>query len=201
MSAADKPDDWLALGEDWRAQPGSTIDVDALRAEVRRRGRRLRWAMAHDFAGFALAMGLCLWVLLSGRAGLTPAVVIGLMGVLGGFQGWSLWSRRRQMGDSGLDARAMVDLEIARARTSLRYWRVSIWLSVAIWLALYVLAMLGVWATDANADAETAHGLAGALIGAGSVGIGFAVWAWWLGRRTRARLLRLHGLRDEMRDR
>ena len=34
-----------------------------------------------------------------------------------------------------------------------------------------------------------------------AVCIGFAVWAWWRGRRTRARLARLHGLQDELRDR
>jgi hypothetical protein len=95
----------------------------------------------------------------------------------------------------------MVDLEIARARTSLRYWRVSIWLSVAIWLALYALAMLGAWGGDANAGVVPADKLAGSLVGAGSVGIGFAAWAWWRGRRPRARLVRLHGLRDELRDR
>lgn len=203
MNGDDKHDDWLALGEDWRAQPGSGVDVDALRAEVRRRGRRLRWAMAHDFAGFAIAMGACVWALQSGRAGLMSAVVVGMMVVLVGFQAWSLWSRRRQVGDSGLDARALVDLEIARGQTSLRYWRVSIWLSVAIWLGLYGLAMLGAWVADANADADavTADKWAGILAGAGSVGIGFAIYAWWLGCRTVARLQRLRQLRDEMRDR
>ena len=201
MNAPDKPDDWLALGEDWRAQPGSAIDVDALRNEVRRRGCRLRWALVNELVAFAMAMGLCLWVLLSGRAGLAPAVVIGLMVLLAGFQAWSLWIRRRQVGDSDLDARAMVDLEIARARTSLRYWRVSIWLSVAIWLALYALAMLGAWGGDASAGVVPADKLAGGLVGAGSVGVGFAAWAWWRGRRTRARLVRLHRLQDELRDR
>ena len=201
MNSPDPHDDWLALGEDWRAQAGSSVDVDALRNEVRRRGRRLRWALVNELVGFAMAMGLCLWVLLSGRAGLAPAVVIGLMVVLAAFQAWALWIRRRQIGDSGLDARAMVDLEIARARTSLRYWRVSIWLSVAIWFALYALAMLGVSVSDTNPDIVSADKLVGSLVGAGSVCIAFGAWAWWRGRRTRARLARLHGLQDELRDR
>ena len=200
MNAADKPDDWLALGEDWRAQQGSTLDIDALRAEVRRRGRRLRWALISELFGFALAMALGVWVLMSEPAGVASAVIIGLLVIVTGFQGWSLWIRRRQVGDSGLDASAMVDLEIDRASTSLRYWRVSIWLSVAMWLALYAVAMLGARVANGNADGVTDK-LAGGLVGAGSVGIGFAVWAWWLGRRTRARLLRLRALRDEMRDR
>ena len=201
MNAPDKPDDWLALGEDWRAQPAGTIDVDALRDEVRRRGRRLRWALVSELFGFALAMAVGVWVLRSEPAAMAPAVIIGLLLVLAGFQAWSLWIRRRQVRDSGVDARAMVDLEIARARTSLRYWRVSIWLSVAIWLALYALAMLGAWVADGSADVVLADKLAGSLVGAGSIGIVFAVWAWWFGRRTRARLLRLLGLRDELRDR
>lgn len=201
MNAPDKPDDWLALGDDWRAQATGTVDVDALRAEVRRRGRRLRWALVSELFGFALALAVGVWALRSDPAGIAPAVVIGLLLILAGFQGWSLWIRRRQVSDSGLDARAMVELEIDRARTSLRYWRVSIWLSMAMWLALYAVATLGVWVADANADAVTADKWAGILIGAGSVGIGFAVWAWWRGRRTSARLVRLRGLRDELRDR
>jgi hypothetical protein len=51
-----------------------------------------------------------------------------------------------------------------------------------------------------NADVVLADKLAGGLVGAGSMGIGFAVWAWWRGRRTVARLVRLRGLRDELRD-
>ena len=201
MNAADKHDDWLALGDDWRAQATGTVDVEALRDEVRRRGRRLRWAILHELAGFAIAMGLWAWVLVTDRAGIPVTVVIGLLVILVGFQGWSLWIRRRQVSDSGLDAKAMVDLEIARARTSLRYWRVSIWLSVAMWLMLYAAAMLGIGMVGTPADAISADKWAGILVGAGSVGIGFGIWAWWLGRRTSARLLRLRGLRDELSDR
>ena len=201
MNAADKHDDWEALGDDWRAQSMGTVDVDALRDEVRRRGRRLRCALISELFGFALAMAVGVWVLRSEPAGMAPAVIIGLLVVLACFQGWSLWIRRRQVRDSGLDARAMVDLEIGRARTSLRYWRVSIWLSMAMWLALYAVAMLGAWVADANADAVLTHKLARSVVAAGSIGIGFAVWAWWLGRRTSARLARLRGLRDELRDR
>ena len=199
MNAPDKHDDWLALGDDWRAQATGTVDVDDLRAEVRRRGRRLRWALVSELLGFALAMAVGVWVLRSDPAGIAPAVIIGLLVILAGFQGWSLWIRRRQVGDSGLDARAMVDLEIDRARTSLRYWRVSIWLSMAMWLALYAVAMLGGWV--AGVDAVSADKWTRSLVAAGSFGIGFAVWAWWLGRRTTARLARLRGLRDELRDR
>ena len=201
MNAADKHDDWAALGDDWRAQATGTIDVEVLRDEVRRRGRRLRWALLHELAGYALAMALGLWVLLSERGGIPAALIIGLLVILTGFQGWSLWIRRRQISDRGLDVRAMIDLEIARARTSLRYWRVSIWLSVAMWLAIYAVAMLGGGITDTQADAVSAEKWAGSLIGAGSVGIGFGIWAWWLGRRTHARLVRLQGLHDELRDR
>jgi len=121
------------------------------------------------------------------------------MVILFGFQCWSLWSWRRQVSDSGLDAMAMVELEIERSRISLRYWRVSIWLAVAMWVALYALAMLGVSASGADTGDVVARKLVHALGAVGLVGIGFALWAWWSGRRTRAHLAKMLALRDEMR--
>lgn len=200
MSAPDRHDEWQALGDDWRAQATRTVDVEALRDEVRRRGRRLRWALISEVFGFALALAMGVWALRSDPGGMAPAVIIALLLIVAGFQGWSLWIRRRQVNDSGLDATAMVDLEIDRAQTSLRYWRVSIWLSVAMLLALYAAAMLGGWESDANANAVMADKWTRSLVAVGSIGIGFAVWAWWLGRRTTARLARLRWLRDELAD-
>lgn len=197
MTGQDKHDDWAVLGNDWREQAVSAVDVEALRDEVRQRGRRLRWALLNDLVGFALAMGLGVWALVSGRAGAASALIIGLLVIVLGFQGWSLWIRRRQVSDSGLGALAMVELEIARARTSLLYWRVSIWVAMAMLLALYAFAML---APMALTDGVTLREVGSSLVAVGLICMGSGVWAWWLGRRTQTRLVRLRRLRDEMRE-
>ncbi len=196
MTGQEPQDDWAALGNDWREQAVSAVDVEALRDEVRRRGRRLRLALLNDLVGFALAMGLGVWALGSGRAGSASALIICLLVIVCGFQGWSLWIRRRQVSDSGLGALAMVELEIARARTSLLYWRVSIWVALAMVLALYAFAIL---APVAPTDDLTMRGIVPSMVAVGLVCIGSGVWAWWLGRRTQARLVRLRRLQDEMR--
>ncbi len=199
MNGLDKHDDWQALGDDWCRQATSAIDIDVLRQEVRKRGRRLRWALVNDLFGFAFAVGLSVWVMLTGRAGLPHAVIIALVVTLCGFQGWSLWIRRRQVSDSGLDAIAMVELEIARARTSLRYWRVSIWLAVAMWLGLYAYAVVSGFTLPVGSGVTDARKLFLGLWAGAATGVCFALWAWWLGRRTQARLARMLWLREELR--
>lgn len=195
----DLPGDWQALGEDWRAQAISAIDIDALRREVHKRGRRLRWALANDLLGFAATIGLSLWAMLTGRAGLPHAVIITLIVTLCGFQAWSLWIRRRLVGDSGLSAAAMVELEIARARSSLHYWRVSIWLGVAIWLGLYAFVLQDGFPLSLDHGVIVARKIIVSLGVAATTGLGFALWAWWLGGRTRKRLKRMLSLREALR--
>ena len=189
-------DDWQRLGEDWRTQPTIAVDIDALRAEVRKRGRRLRVALVNEVIGFALTAALCLWVLASPQRLVAPGLIVGLLVAVFGFQCWSLWIRHQQVRDSGLDATAMVDLEIARARTSLRYWRVSVWLALAMWMALYLFTMLGgAWEAGDVVVRKLFH----SLWAVGLVGVGSAFWAWGWGHRTRTRLARMLRLRDELR--
>lgn len=194
--------DWQSLGDEWRGQTVSRVDVNALRAEVDRRGRRLRWAMVNEVVMCIAALALCLWTLRHpGQAGIAPAVVIGAMLVLVGFQCWSLWIRRRQLGDSGLDAGAMVALEIARARTSLRYWQMSTWVALGLWGGLYAVAMLDIISPEFR-DPRPVYPLGkwiGALGASAVVLLASALWAWWLGRRNRARLARLSRLQAEIR--
>lgn len=194
--------DWQSLGDEWRGQAVGKVDVEALRTEANRRGGRLRWAMLNEVVMCMVALALCAWALRHpARTGLAPTMVIGAMLVLVGFQAWSLWIRRRQLGDSGLDAGAMVALEIERARTSLRYWRVSTWVTAGLWAGLYAAALLDITAPEFR-DPRPMHPLGtwvGAQVGGAIALLGSALWAWWLGRRNRARLARLRKLQDEMR--
>ena len=195
--------DWQSLGDEWREQTVSTLDVDALRTEVNRRGRRLRLAMINEVVMCVVALALCAWALRHpGRADIAPAMVIGAMLVLAGFQAWSLWIRRRQLGDRGLDAAAMVALEIERARTSLRYWRMSTWVTLGLWVGLYAAVLSDVMAPELLDPRPLGqfNKWVGSLVGGAFVLLASALWAWWLGRRTGARLVRLRRLQDEMRD-
>ena len=57
-------DDWQALADDWRQQPGSAIDSAALLQEVRRRGRRLTRGRREDppsWGGGPAARGRASW--------------------------------------------------------------------------------------------------------------------------------------------
>jgi len=194
----DKHDDWQALASDWRQQAGSRIDTDALMHEVRKRGRRLRWALLSEMATLAFTLALSGWVWLSPKLSHEPRLLIGALaiGVLV-FQGWALWIRRGQIHDGHLDAAALLSLDIQRTRTTLRYWRVSVWVAVAMWLALYATLWAGL-AAPVPGDVGMLRKLMHSVVATSLVGVGGAAWAWWWSRRHLRRLDRMRQLRDEL---
>lgn len=189
--------DWQSLTAQWREQPISAIDLAALRVEARSRSRRLRLALAAE----VLSTGLL--VAYIGRAMFAPELPPGARGlfvavivILLGYQAWSLWIRRRQLRDQGLDAVALLSLEIDRARTSIAYWRCGTWIGVLMVVALAAAVASMVWPhVD---DPRELERMIGGGIGAALTVVGGAVFAWWRGRHTRARIARLHALRDEL---
>ena len=56
--------DWDALGSDWREQAVPAVDVEALRAEASRQGRRLRRTLVAETAMAVLALVLLGWIAL-----------------------------------------------------------------------------------------------------------------------------------------
>lgn len=195
----DAHDDWQALAEVWRQQPGSTIDTAALLREVHRRGRRLRWTVASELATAGFVLVACAWIMLSpGWVDAPRGVIVALMAIVLGFQAWALWIRRGQVREGGLDVNAMIALDIRRTRTTLRYWRVSAWVGLAMWLGLYAVtwSMLVEPSWD---DAVMLRKLLHSVVATGFVGLGAAAWAWWWGRRNRLRLARMLRLQDELR--
>lgn len=181
-------DDWQSLADEWREQPVSRVDVDALLRGIRQRGRRLRWAVGSELVGTLAMLVIAVWAsrypIWSGSFALLMGVLIAAALV---FQGGMLWARRNQMRDIDKSVVSMVELDIARAQTTLRYWRISIWLSLTMLLVLYAMAGL---ASD--------KALLGVLLSA-FPGLGFAVWAWWRCRGIRLRLASMHRIRDELR--
>lgn len=192
---SDTAGDWQSLAAQWREQPVATIDLAALRVEARSHGRRLQLALAVEVL-FTVVL-----VAYIGRAMLAPELPGRLLGlfaavilVLLGYQAWSLWIRRRQLRGPGLDARALLSLEIDRARTSIHYWRYGIWIGVlmlaALWAAVPSMVL-------PQADDELMRVIGGWLGGALAT-VGCAAFAWWRGRHLRARIARLQALRDEL---
>lgn len=182
-------DYWQSLGDDWREQPASRVDVEALLHGIRQRGRRLRWAVGSELAGTGAMLGVAAWATRSPEwAGNFPLVAGALIAAALVFQLWSLWARRGQVRDLALDLVAMINLDIARAQTTLRYWRVSVWLSVAMLVAMLAAAVTGavherIWF---------------GLLASAVPGLGFAAWAWWRCRRIRELLTGMQQIRDEL---
>ncbi|OHE84714.1 MAG: hypothetical protein A2579_03240 [Lysobacterales bacterium RIFOXYD1_FULL_69_11] len=181
-------DDWQSLADDWREQPVSRVDVDALLRGIRQRGRRLRWAVGSELAGTLAMLAIAAWASRSPAWNGSFAVLMGvLIAAALVFQGGMLWARRNQMRDIDQNLASMVELDIARGQTTLRYWRTSIWLSLAMLLVLYAVA-----------GSASEKVLPGVFVGA-FPGLGFAVWAWWRCRGIRLRLARMRRIRDELR--
>lgn len=188
-------DHWQALALQWRGQAVDAIDVAALRNEVRRRGRYMGIYLAVEIMATLLVLAWLVWMFpaLDSDRG-SALLMVALGGVLVFWQGWSVWIRRRQLSGHGLDVGGMLELEIERARTSIRYWRGGMWYGMALWVLLVGSTVIG-----DRAD--------GVLLGAISPGviavnaatmIGCGIFAWWLGRRNRNRIRILQGLQSQL---
>lgn len=200
VGATDPRDpDWQSLGNDWREKTNDRVDLAAMIADVRRRGRRLRLARMAELIASLIAIGLCGWAALwPETSGLPRGVpIVGIVLVLG-CQGWSLWIRRRQGRDSGLDARALLALEQERIATSRRYWRFNIWVALLIWIGLAALVLIGTSPSAGGAAPSFARPALISLLFNLPVVLGFALYAGWSTRRNDARLMRLRRLREEL---
>lgn len=190
---------WGALAADWRAQPTAAIDVDALRRDVTWHRRRIRAWLVLEILLTMVAIGVCAWATFGTDPPLfSPSTFAGTVALLLGFQGWSLWIRRRQIRDTGLDVRALLALERDRVATSLLYWRVNTWLAVTLWAALFGLLLAGELAPDAIELPMTPRQAGLSLAINAPFLLGLAGFAWWWCRRSRSRLARVQALQDQL---
>lgn len=192
--------DWSALAADWRTQPLMAIDPDVLRRDVVRRGRWLRAWLALEIMLSVVALGLCAWATWWVQPSLfSPPALLAVAASVIGFQGWSLWIRRRQIRDIGLDARALLALERERIDTSIHYWRVNAWVMAVLWVALFGLLMAAAaMPVGAEGVPLTAGQAALALAINAPLVVAVAVLAWWLCRRGRERRERVVALQAEL---
>jgi hypothetical protein len=193
---SDRNGDWSALAADWQRQATPVLDIEALRREVDRRGRTLRYMVWLEIGFTLLVLGACAMIVLSPHSERSEAILFGAMAVfLLVYQTGIVWMRRRDLANTGRDARSLVDLEIRRAGTVLLYWRWGMWAGLALWVVLYGFFMAGVlqgWPSPRLA------GLAGGLLVNVVVFPAVGVYAWWRCRQARARLARFHALREQL---
>lgn len=153
--------DWDSLGSEWREQIVPAVDVEALREEATRQGRRLRWTLVAETALAALATLMLGWIAL--REGALPAERW-LFGALAlsmiPYQGYVLWRRRHDWSEAGLDAEALVELELRRCAGTEHYWRFGMWSVLVFWVLIFAMLMAGL---HGDWPIEQVSGLVGAL--------------------------------------
>lgn len=188
--------DWDALSADWREQAVPAIDVEALRAEATRQGRRLRWVLVLE-TGFAILMVVALaWLAWRDPSPVHAWLFGGIAAFLVPYQAYMLWLRRREWSEAGLDAEALVEVELRRCDTTEHYWRVGMWAALALWGVVYGLMLAGLrggWAMGEVA------GLVGATLGNVIMLPLIGVYGLWRCRDARLRRRRLLVLRRQLR--
>ncbi|UHQ22956.1 hypothetical protein LVB77_20285 [Lysobacter sp. 5GHs7-4] len=186
--------DWAALGDEWRAQPDAGIDVERLRADVRKRGRSLRRALLGEVLLTLAILAALVWLIVQTETG-DPmrTILVAMIPISIGFQLWSLWLRRRQLRDDGLDVAAMLELEIGRVNASLRYWRHGTWSALLLMLAVFAFALV-------DAQPKQIGGLVGGAVGGGLGALFSAAMGWFKHRSGRRRLAYLRELQAQLRD-
>lgn len=195
MMGADK--DWSSLASDWQQQEAPRIDIDALRREVERRGRSLRRVVWMEVGFTMLVVLACATIALSPSSDRFEAILFGLLALsLLVYQALMVRLRRGDLADTGRDALSLVERELRRAGTVLRYWRWGMWTALAMWLLLYGYFMAGVYLAW---EGPRLGGLAGGL------GVNVLVfplmgaYGCWRCRQARARIARFTALREQLR--
>ncbi len=188
--------EWQDMAQDWQQQPSPTLDIEALRHEVERRGRSIRRVVWLEVGSTLLVLAICLFIAFA--PGSDPAETM-VFGALGGglvvYQALMVWLRSCDFASAGRDALSLVDLEIRRARTVLRYWRWGMWTALGMWLALYAYFLAGV---HYHWEGLRLTGLAAGL----AVNIAtfplMGLYGWWRCGQASARLARFRRLREQL---
>jgi hypothetical protein len=189
--------DWQALSDTWRNQTTPSIDLDALRREVGKQGRYLRRMLALEVGTTVLMVAFFAWALMRPENTLFERLLFGVgSAVMILYQGYVLWIRRRELSDTGLDAQALLDLEIRRANTTHRYWRVGMWLGLALWLVIYAALMVGL---QQGWDKSQVAGLAGGLAANVLVFPLAGIFGHWRCRQATQRRVRYQQLLEQLR--
>jgi hypothetical protein len=193
----DRDQDWKALAADWQQQDTPTIDVEAIRDEAERRSRGLRRTIVVELGFALLVIVACALIALSPRSDGVETTMFAAMGVfLVVYQALMIWIRRRDLARAGSDALSLVEREIQRAQTVLRYWRWGMWSALALWLAIYALMLHGM---ASDWPLQRVSGLVGGTGVNVFVFPAMGLYGWWRSAQARGRLVRFGALREQLR--
>lgn len=187
---------WDALDTLWRSQTVAPPDLDRLQREARARGWRLRAVVAIEWLALLVVTAM-VGRFFANRPDwqAVDSVLVTLYAAAVAFTLWTAHNRRGLWQDRALAPGALVVREIARARASLRFWRMN---SRVTGLMFMVLA--------AAAFAQTAGVLAppgrGSWLTAASINLPLVIVSLALHRRRsrtlNARLERLQALAEQL---
>lgn len=193
----DRNQDWTALAADWQRQDTPVIDVEAIRDEAERRSRVIRRVIGLEVGCSVLVVIACVLIAASPLSSRFDTLLFSGMALfLAAYQALMMWIRRRDLVSAGSDARSLVDREIERAGTVLRYWRWGLWAGLLLWLLMYGLLMLGLAAGWPLSRLQVL--MAGTAVNVLSFPA-IAAYGWWRCSQARARLRRFAALRDQLR--
>ncbi|GAB2489027.1 hypothetical protein [Arenimonas alkanexedens] len=189
--------DWSALAADWQQQETPAIDIEAIREEAEQRSRGLRRTIRMEIGFALLVIVVCALIAMSPRSDRVETLMFaGLAAFLTVYQGLMVWIRRRDLAQAGNGALALVERELQRASTVLRYWRWGMWCSLALWAGIYALMLYGMAAGWPSARIS-------GILGATTVNIVFlpamGLFGWWRCSQARARQVRFRALREQLR--
>ncbi|MDX5409262.1 MAG: hypothetical protein LPJ94_03455 [Thauera sp.] len=189
--------DWDSLGSAWREQDVPAVDIEALRTEAARQGRRLRRTLVAETLLAAFVVVFLAWIALRRDAVPMETWLFGGVALLMiPYQAYVLWRRRHDWSESGLDAGGLLDLELRRCDGTEHYWRFGLWSALGLWLVVYGVLLAGIqgdWPRPQVAGlvgATTANVVMVPLIGL------YGLWRCRTARRRRQRLL---ALREQLR--
>ena len=189
--------DWLALSETWRAQAAPGIDLEAVRREALKRGRSLRMKVWAEVVMVAVYVAFCIYVVMAHDSDVLDKILFTALCVfLIVYQAYFLWLRRGELSDAGLDVHSLVELELRRCHTTLRYWRIGMWTGLAIWVALYVAMLVGM---QMDGPRGFVFGLVGGLLANVVVMPALGLFALWRTRQEQARIARYRELQGQLR--
>lgn len=189
--------DWESMGSDWRGQDVPRIDVDALRAEAGRQGRRLRIMLVLETLLAVVTVVFLAWVALRANAKPVESWVAGSLALfMIPYQAYVVWLRRREWSEAGLGVEALIDIEQRRCTTTLHYWRFGMYSVLGLLLALHAAMWVAmVWGDSA----ELVHDLLNMQVGAAVTMPFVGLYGVHRCRLARERCQRLAALAEQLR--
>jgi len=178
MKTDKETDQWR---ENWQANRGDSLDIDALVEQVRRRNAREKIIAFFEVASSTVPIGLCLFAItMPSSTAYERGFFLLLAAFVGAFVFWAVRQRRRIWLKPQKTPSELIAWERQRLEAKMRYWRVSFWCVFGIWLLLLLIA-----AASLMSNSELNRGWPTSAIA--NLGVLLATGAWLKVVKHRAR--------------